>query len=476
MGILDRLKFWDKNPTPSKKKSSGNGLYTPFYHNSSTGVLTGDFRPTQGTIQGSFKNCPPIFTALDWVSSKVAQCPLTIYQVSSKSKAYDYKQYSQEQSFHAQQKALKYKSAFTEVENENDPLKQFFQNPHPVFSLQELNYIYVVSKVLTGSSMEALLSVEDVFNGNKKVQRIAPLPTNLMSIVGGNLFNAPDKYVFSGLNGDWQREYLPDEILHVRNSFNLDYNNNSIYLGMTQFSAGQGLISISGEAEKIRGQQFKNGGASGVLTEDIDVDSYEIPETGVIDELQQRIDSKILGQTNLNKIIYFPRPMSYHQIGATLADMGVLESDNATTRSLCAMIGIDPVVLGINTESGMGNGGNYDMGMLKSYNDGVIPQLNARQAEFNKKICPRFGDNYHVEFDIMSYSHLANQRKTQAIELSDKELISKNEARELMGYGKSENPLCDEIWVSTSKQPISEFMVQSLAKQTEAVKNDGSYD
>lgn len=174
--------------------------------------------------------------------------------------------------------------------------------------------------------------------------------------------------------------------------------------------------------------------------------------------------------------MYFPRPMKFNQIGATLADMGVLESDNITKRDLCAMIGIDPVVLGINTESGMGNGGNYDMGMLKSYNDGVIPQLTARAEEFNKKICTKFGDNYHVEFDIMSYSHLAEQRMKQGLELHDKALISKNEARELLGYGKYPNPLCDEIWESTSKQPLSEMTFNSLAKVMPESKNDGSYD
>ena len=473
MKILDSLNFWDRTQAASKTKAF-NGVYTPFYYNSATGELTGDFRPTNGSLQGSFKNCPPIFTAVDWVASKVSQCPLLIYNINNKSKFYDYKQYSQEQNLRSLQKSLKYKSSFTEIENENDPLKQFFKNPHPFFSLKELNYIYVISKVLTGSSIEALLTVDDIFNGNKKANRLAPLPTALMTIVGGNLFNAPEKYQFSGIENGFQRDFLPEEILHICNSFNMDYNNNNLYLGQSQLQAGQGLINISGESEQIRGQQLKNGGASGILTEENG--DFPMQETGVIDDLQQRIDAKILGQHNLNKIVYFPRPMKFNQIGATLADMGVLESDNITKRDLCAMIGIDPVVLGINTESGMGNGGNYDMGMLKSYNDGVIPQLTARAEEFNKKICTRFGDNYHVEFDIMSYSHLAEQRMKQGLELHDKALISKNEARELLGYGKDPNPLCDEIWESTSKQPLSEMTFNSLAKTLPESKNDGSYD
>lgn len=468
------MNFWDRTPAPSKTKGLSNGVYTPFYYNSATGELTGDFRPNSGSPQSSFKNCPPIFTAVDWVASKVSLCPLGVYDIKNKSKFYDYKQYSQEQNIRSLQKALKYKSSFAEVENENDPLKQFFKNPHPFFSLKQLNYIYVISKILTGSSMEALLSVDDIFNGKKKVARLAPLPTALMTIVGGNLFNAPEKYMYSGIEDDFKREYLPEEILHICNSFNMDYNNNNLYLGQSQFQAGQGLINISGESEKIRGQQLKNGGASGILTEE--TADYPDQATGVIDDLQQRIDAKILGQTNLNKIVYFPRPMKFNQIGGSLADMGVLESDNITKRDLCSMLGIDPVVLGINTESGMGNGGTYDMGMLKSYNDGVLPQLSERADEFNKKICPLFGDNYHVEFDIMSYSHLAEQRMKQGLELFNNGLISINESRELVGYGAVENAICNEILLNNSKTPISEFMFNSLAKTLPESKNDGSYE
>lgn len=478
MGILDGWKFWDRTPTPDKKKSLGSGIYTPFYYNSATGELTGDFRPTNGSLQGSFKECPPIFTALDWKASKVAQCPLVVYNVQNKAKFYDYQQYRQEDNLRSLQKALKYKAgALIEVDSQKDPLKEFFNNPHPVFSLKELNYIYTISKAMTGSSMEAMLFVEDIFNNKKKVSRLAPLPTAMMTLTGGSLFNAPTKYLYTGIDDpNISREYDPQDILHIRNSFNLDYNNNYLYLGQSQLQAGSGLIAINKQAEQIKGQQFTNGGASGILTEDSADYQYDDNGTGEIDALQQRIDAKILGQHNLNKIVYFPRPMKFNQIGGTLADMGVLESDKANTRALCAMLGIDPVVLGINTESGMGNGGNYDQGLLKSYNDGVLPELSARQEEFNKKVCPRFGDNYFVEFDTMSYSHIAKQRMEQAIQLSDKELISKNEARELMGYGADPNELSNQIWVSTSKQPISEYMINSISKQTETVKNDGSYD
>ena len=144
MKILDSLNFWDRTQAASKTKAF-NGVYTPFYYNSATGELTGDFRPTNGSLQGSFKNCPPIFTAVDWVASKVSQCPLLIYNINNKSKFYDYKQYSQEQNLRSLQKSLKYKSSFTEIENENDPLKQFFKKPNPFFSLKQLNYIYVIS-------------------------------------------------------------------------------------------------------------------------------------------------------------------------------------------------------------------------------------------------------------------------------------------------------------------------------------------
>jgi hypothetical protein len=471
MGLFDGLKFWDKNPTSDvKKKATTYGGIT------SSGIITNlstDFLPNQQgqSIDTAFRNSITIFTALDWKASKASNCPLLLYKISNKSKAYDYFQYAKDQSPRNQVKALKYKSALIEVEDSSDPLKALLANPHPTFSFQELSYIAIVSKVLTGNSIETLMGLDDIITGQPKITRLVPMPTNRVTIIGGNNANAPQYYRYTALDS-FQHDYPPQDIMHVRNSFGMNYNHNQIYTGMSQLQAGIANIEISRQGELARGQQFKNGGAAGILMEK--QEEIESPETGEIDEFQQRLDNKILGVDKLNKLIYFPREMGFLEIGKSVVDMAILENEKTTSRALCAMMGIDPAVLGIDTESGMGNGGNKKEGIIKSYNDGVLPELHARQEVLNKMLCPRFGDSYHVEYDVMSFSPLASQRLDYVKEANLLEVLSKNEVRELIGFDHNEDPLCNEIWGSTSKQPLSEFALNSAVNQMNVV-NDGSF-
>ncbi len=470
MGLFDSLKFWDKTPNPSKKKSVTTS-YTPLRFNN-LGVLGGSFEVSQTAIDTAYRNSITIFTALDWKATKVSECPITVLKINNKSKAYDYFQYSRENSMRGRLKAIKYKSGVSEIEDYNDPLKAFLDNPHPTLSLKELTYIYVVSKNITGSSVEVVLKVEDILNGKKKVQRLAPLPSNFVTLKGGNLFNAPDSYLFT--QGDsLQKEFLPSEVLHVRNAFNMDYNLNNLYTGQSQLQAGRNMIEIASLGESARGQQFKNGGASGILYEKISPEDYEVPDTGDIDEFQDRIDKKILGVDKLNKIVYLPREMGFQKIGDSVVDLAILENEKITNRSLCAMLGIDPVVIGINTESGMGNGGNMKEGLIKPYNDGVLPELYGREDVLNKIVCPMFGDNYRVQYDVLSYAPIAEQRLQFVKEVEPLGLLTKNEMRLDLGYDTLDNPMCDEIWDSTSKQPLSEFAINSMAGKN--IENDGSY-
>lgn len=461
MGIFDLFK--SKPRVDVKKSISVN--YTPMVY-TNLGIINGAFDVSEANVQTAFRNSATIFTGLDWIATKASNCPLTVFKINSKQKAYDYFAYSRDSSTRNRLKAMKYKGAVEEVESDTDPLVMFLKNPHPTLSLKELTYISIVSKKITGSSVEAFLTTSDLMSGKDgKINRIVPLPTSCVLLKGGNIFEAPQSYMYSG--HELAREFKAEDVMHIRNSFNLDYETNLFYRGQSQFSAGSAYLEISKQGEQARNQMFKNGGATGVLYEK--PREFEMPTTGEVDDIQNRIDSKILGVDKLNKIVYFPTELGYIDMGKSLVDMGILENEKMTDRKLCAMMGIDATVIGIDTESGLGNGGSMEQGIIKSINDGVIPELLQREDVFNDKLCPRFGD-YKVQFDIMSFPQISGQMLTFAEKVGKMGVITKNETRDLLGYDQLDEPMMNEVWESSNVIPMSERMIVDTN-----IKNDGSY-
>jgi phage portal protein BeeE len=92
------------------------------------------------------------------------------------------------------------------------------------------------------------------------------------------------------------------------------------------------------------------------------------------------------------------------------------------------------------------------------YEDTIIPFVERFLQSFNNWLIPFFDKtgNYElvIDYDDIDAYEAKNQRKADRIAtLADKKLISRNEAREKLGYEPVANG--DEIMISSAEVPLS---------------------
>src|SRR5690606_39009364 len=110
--------------------------------------------------------------------------------------------------------------------------------------------------------------------------------------------------------------------------------------------------------------------------------------------------------------------------------------------------------------------------------DAVAPIAEKMGAALTKFICHYYreqhGKNYVIAFDYMSLPELSDDVKAIMEYLNNTHMLSPNEQREMLGFGRSQQEGMDEIFISKNFVRLSDVMAGKILQNTSAGTTDNS--
>lgn len=166
------------------------------------------------------------------------------------------------------------------------------------------------------------------------------------------------------------------------------------------------------------------------------------PKDGVIITKDQRemLKSQWYDKTG-QKLVVAPANGTFDMLGWSPKDMDSSVLADKMVRDICISYGVSPVLLGEASTFA-----NYETARVQFYLETVLPMLDIYYGSYSLWLSNRFGDEINMVYDRDKIDALAPLRRQKWLSAKDGYqggLITKNEAREEIGYGnveESEDP------------------------------------
>lgn len=401
----------------------------------------------QTFIDKGYKGNALVYSIIRKIAEKGKQCPTYVYKETEVSKRFRSGKYSTKELNRVQSIAIRKKELVDVVYT--DPVSQLIKNPNPMQTWAEF-----LDNMLTWYNTSGEIFVygfqptEGINKG--KIQEMYVMPSNYVEIVAGNLFEPVRGYKL--IIGDQNIEIPADQVLHIKTT-NLTWDLNGAQLrGMPPLLAGLTTLQANNEATEAKQKTFQNGGAKGIISPNItNPEFWPSPEQRA--KMDERIDERINGNKNINKIVASSIPLKYDAIGLSPVAMDIINSQNMDLQTLCGLWGVNPVLFSSNATYA-----NLEHAQKSLVTDVLMPQLQMIEEKMTEFIARSYGMQYVIDFDISSYSELQPDVKVILDTYGKSPYFTGNEVRSLLNWHASEDPAMDIHWIPSGLVPSEEAL------------------
>lgn len=157
------------------------------------------------------------------------------------------------------------------------------------------------------------------------------------------------------------------------------------------------------------------------------------PSGEVIQRLQEFIGGKYSGGENAGKMAYTDAEFEWVELSKSAKDMDYLNTLKETAKYVASALGV-PLPL-IDNDASTFN--NLEQAKERLYTDTVIPVVKELLAALNSWLLPGYGEGLKLRIDMDAIPALEGLRErtyARAMSLYEKGLLTRQEARELIGY------------------------------------------
>lgn len=401
----------------------------------------------QTFIDKGYKGNALVYSIIRKIAEKGKQCPTYVYKETEASKTFRSGKYSTKELNRVQSIAMRKKELIDVVYT--DPVNQLIKNPNPMQTWAEF-----LDNMLTWYNTSGEIFIygfqptEGINKG--KIQEMYVMPSNYVEIVAGNLFEPVRGYKL--IIGDQNIEIPADQVLHIKTT-NLTWDLNGAQLrGMPPLLAGLTTLQANNEATEAKQKTFQNGGAKGIISPNItNPEFWPSPEQRA--KMDERIDERINGNKNINKIVASSIPLKYDAIGLSPVAMDIINSQNMDLQTLCGLWGVNPVLFSSNATYA-----NLEHAQKSLVTDVLMPQLQMIEEKMTEFIARSYGMQYVIDFDISSYSELQPDVKVILDTYGKSPYFTGNEVRSLLNWHASEDPAMDIHWIPSGLVPSEEAL------------------
>lgn len=134
--------------------------------------------------------------------------------------------------------------------------------------------------------------------------------------------------------------------------------------------------------------------------------------------------------------------LRWQELGLSPRDLDFLAGQVDAARQVHAAYGVHPVLTGLET----GTYENQEQALRSLLSTVVFPWLDFLFAELTVWLAPAYGDNLRVDYDRDAFPALQEDQGAlwdRALDGFSKLIITRNEAREMLGYGTLDGPVGD---------------------------------
>lgn len=429
------------------------------------GQLIIDFEDKYKFIREGFQRNADVYTCIDLISKKVAECSYTLFEVKAgvtKKEIKAYENLQQSDTMAGRLKAMRLKAQIFE-EVERNPILDLLENPNPMQNYEEWMVDLAGYFLCTGDGY-MLGNADSEQNIYKKLwTELFCLPSHYMKIVSGGMFNPIKGYTliaaWTGTNGI----PFPSDQVHHFKTFNPDFTltGASLY-GQSPIKAIYRNVLKENQGDEELLKQIRNGGAMGFISPETVGGVSQTLTKPQMSLLKEEIKEAKEGQTLMDRIFPSNGPLKWTQIGLPSTDLQLIESLNLDTKKIFGAFHV-PMIYSSSEEAS--NFSNVSSAPKQLIYNAVNPVLRKIKDSINSFVCYPYqratGKKYYFDFDLSSYAEMQEDMGKLAEWLDKSPEITLNEKRVAKGYDKMTDPLMDKIYVSSNIVPLEDVSLDA---------------
>lgn len=398
-----------------------------------------------------------VFECCDIIIKKVIACPRIVYRVKDEKEYKKYLNYSKSPQTLGKAMVAKAKGleevSHTQIEKLlNNPNK--LQNGDDLFETISGLYLITGNSYVYGNSSAPK---------QKKWSELFALPTDMHIISGGPLEPVKGYKVQCW---DDQNEFPADQIKHFK-TFNPNYSTTGRQLyGLSPLRAYLYSLDILKNSDIQADKQIKNGGIFGLITPENKEDQLTDPQK---QDMHERMIAARKSNDELSRMIPASIGLKWTQIGLPSGDLQLLEISGAKADDIYRAYHI-PLQFK-NQDSATYN--NLPVANRKFIFDAVAPICRKIETGLTEFICTPYNtasENYVIHLDYMSLAELNDDMVAAATWLQNSPMLTLNEKRQVIGYGRIEEAGADQILVNRNTVTLADVIAGKVNSQ----RNDNS--
>lgn len=305
---------------------------------------------------------------------------------------------------------------------DNHPIITLLKKPNPSTNGKEFLEALYSYKMIAGNAY--VLSVSSM-----RPAELYLLRPDRVTINPGNNF-IPKSYEYKIANSKHEYKVEPvsgrSQILHLKNFHPL-----SDWYGLSSIEAAAYSIDQHNQAGEWNQALLQNGARpSGAIIVKGENGEHRSLTQDQFSQLKSEIADVFSGPKNAGRPMLLEGGLEWKEMSLTPKDMDFISSKHSAARDIALALGIPPQLLGIpgdNTYS------NLQEARLAFWEQTVIPTVENIVENLSTWLCPMFGNDLSITYDVDNVSALAERRQAMWDKLNSCNFLTDAEKRKMLG-------------------------------------------
>ncbi|NGM63494.1 phage portal protein [Sphingobacterium sp. SGG-5] len=404
-------------------------------------------------IKKGYMTVDAVYECVDLIMKKVVASPPILYKVVNETKLKQYDNLKMSDDPYNRAKAAVLKAEALE-EVTDSKIAKLFEEPNNRQTWDEFISMIVVFYLVSGN---AFVYGNASDKRSKKWSEIWALPfaPTQMTIISGGMMEPIKKYSASYNEGKSELNFEAWEIEHIKTVNPLWEAGGGQLFGMSPLHTKAAKLKRNEIQDDSINKMLNSGGAYGIITPKNKEDEWSPDQR---EAFKGSLRDAKNSRDEVGRILAVSLPIDWLQIGLPLGDMMLEQIDKMDRESVYRGYHI-PLVYASNDTSTFNN---MKEGGRKLIYDAVAPVCDAIAKALTNFICKPYkeasrSEKYIIKLDYMSLPELSQDIKETAEALDKMDYLTDNEKREVLGWGKIDEPAYNVSYKNKNKASIHQI-------------------
>lgn len=455
MSRIMKILKWEKASNAGLRTSSGNDLLLSLYQALLTNRSVVFYDPEKmDYIKSGYSGNAEVFKIIRKIVDKLSQADTYLY--FDNGKAEKYRKFTHGTTPMDNAKGILFRAKALEFAPDNNDLTKLVKHPNNYQSWREMIELFRIFYFAQG---EAFLYRETALNSDIALS-LHVAPANLMTPVFSDDYNNIIKGWKIDLFGGRERLLDAQDVFHLKMSNpNFDSKGTQIR-GLSPLFAGLKYLKLDDTSMEAWIKSVENEGAKGIISPNhADPNLWLTPEQVKLTE--EKMQEKVHGVGNRNKVAVSGMPLQYTQIGLSPSALNIIEALDKAQVNLADLWNVPSVLFDPNPTYE-----NQKEARRAFVSDVILPYLAKEEEKLNEWLVQPFAIRDKKKYILDNDSSVYEELKVSLDERASlAKILTINEMRVLEGYDEIDNEYANEIFIESGKVPLSDFSVNFSSTQ-----------